>query len=92
MNRRPVALAIWDMHGAPARLRGNVVFKIVSPRDVMGSPVIRTYPAENFVTEAAVKIAELQSALRQAELAKTLWRTTTVILAATVGALSWAMM
>jgi hypothetical protein len=89
MNRRPAALAIWDVHGAPVRLRKDFVFRIVSPRDVMGDPIIRTYPAEKFVSEASVKIAELEFALRQAQRSITRWRISVAIFGIMLAVLVW---
>jgi hypothetical protein len=74
MGRRPLALNLWDMHGAPVRLKGSHVFRVISPNDAMGDPIIRAYPAERYVTEVSVKTAEMTCALARMRTALFRWR------------------
>lgn len=89
MGRRPLALSLWDMHGAPVRLKGSLVFRIVSPNDVMGDPIIRVYPAERYVTEVSVKTAEMTCALTRLHAAIARWRTIVAGLLGLVLLLLW---
>ena len=92
MGTRPLALNLWDMHGAPVRLKGSLVFRIVSPTDVMGDPVIRACPAERYVTEVSVKTAEMTCALARLRAAVVRWRFVAAGLMGLIVLLLWFLM
>jgi hypothetical protein len=89
MGRRPMALALWDRHGAPVRLRGDTVFRVVSPRDVMGDPIIRSYPAHQFVTQVSVRTAELAQHLKETKSSLARWRVTSAGLLFLLALIAW---
>lgn len=89
MDRRPAALEPWDHCGAPVRLRGDRVYRIVSPRDVMGAPTIRSYPAVLYVSQVSVRTAELQEDLRLTRPSLVRWRLIAAVLLILIAALSW---
>lgn len=89
MDHRPMALALWDRHGAPVRLRGDMVFRIVSPQDVMGDPIIRSYPAHWYVAEVSVKTAELTQHLKRVTTSLTRWRVASAVLILFLVLISW---
>lgn len=53
MNRRAYAIQMWDWYAIPWRLSGDSVHVIYSPHDVMGTPIIHTYPAHHFLRSLA---------------------------------------
>jgi len=91
LNQIAGALIIWNQIGVPIRRRGNIVFRIWAPRDVLGSPIIKALPVDAFingVTEQTVadriEIERLKRFLEK-------WRVAAIILAifAVVGAATW---
>jgi hypothetical protein len=53
MNRRAYAIQMWDWYAIPWRLTGGSVHVIYSPHDIMGTPIIHTYPANHFLSSLA---------------------------------------
>lgn len=83
LNRSAVALSLWDRFGMPVRRRGDLVFRLWAPRQIMGgAPIIKAVPIDLYILTVAqktaidaVEISRLQAALRR-------WRS----LSAAVGA------
>jgi len=71
LNRSADALALWDHFGMPVRRRGNLVFRIWAPREVMGgAPIIKALPLDLYIPAVtqktavdAAEIARLQTGL-----------------------------
>lgn len=58
LNRRAYAIQMWDWYAIPWRLRDEAVYVIVSPNDVMGTPIINRYDVNDFlfaITDKTVK-------------------------------------
>lgn len=49
LNRRAYAIQMWDWYGIPWRFHNGAVHLIWSPHDVMGSPIIHSYPPSVFL-------------------------------------------
>lgn len=58
LNRNTMAFSIWDSYALPLRLYGERVYRIWTPHDVMGSPIIKSIPLRHFVQLTALKTAE----------------------------------
>ena len=50
LNRRAYAIQLWDWYAIPWRYKNNSIHIIWSPQDVMGSPIIHSYPTDFFLT------------------------------------------
>ena len=91
LNQAATALSVWDHIGVPIRRRGDTVFRIWAPRDVMGSPIIKALPIDVFVNGVAdhtisdrIEIERLKKNLDK-------WRVVAVILAMVIalGIAAW---
>lgn len=49
LNQTGRAIRIWEQIGVPIRRKGDTVFKIWAPRDVMGLPIIKSMYIDWFV-------------------------------------------
>ena len=58
LNRNAMAFSIWDSFAVPLRLYGENVYRIWTPHDVMGSPIIKSIPLRHFIQLTALKTAE----------------------------------
>jgi hypothetical protein len=53
LNRRAYALKIWEIYAIPWRFYNDAVHLIWAPRDLVSSPIIRSYPTSYFLRELA---------------------------------------
>ena len=60
LNRRAFAIQLWDWYAIPWRYKNNTIHVIWAPQDVMGTPIIHSYPADFFLTNLS-SILERQS-------------------------------
>lgn len=69
INRRAYAIQMWDWYGIPWRFKDGFIHLIWSPSDVMGSPIIHSYPVENFLSNLTIKegkhVQEIEQSNRQ---------------------------
>lgn len=64
LNRRAYAIQLWDWYAIPWRYKNNAIHIIWSPQDILGTPIIHSYPTDLFLTQFAfilLKQAENQS-------------------------------
>ncbi len=83
LNRSADALSLWDRFGMPIRRRGDLVFRLWAPRDVLGgAPIIKSLPIDLYIAgvaqKTAVDLAEI--ACHQAEIRR--WRNIAIALGA----------
>jgi hypothetical protein len=80
LNRHAEALGLWDELCFPLRRRGDLVFRIQSPRDAMGTPIIQALPVDDYVRGTSIRTA--RAAVELAALAKSRdrWRVAAAIL------------
>ncbi|HHW68937.1 MAG TPA: hypothetical protein GX747_01170, partial [Tenericutes bacterium] len=50
LNRRALAIQLWDWYAIPWRYKNNAIHIIWSPQDVMGTPIIHSYPVDFFLS------------------------------------------
>ncbi len=50
MNRRSYAMQIWSFYAIPWRFSNDCVHLIWDPEDVMGTPIIKTFELEYFIS------------------------------------------
>jgi len=81
LNQSAEALNIWDQIGVPIRRRGSTVFRIWAPRDVMGSPIIKTLPIDAFLIGAAEQTATDRIEIDRFKKLFENWRIAAIILA-----------
>lgn len=48
LNRRAFAIQLWDWYTIPWRYKNNSIHIIWSPQDVIGTPIIHSYPVDFF--------------------------------------------
>lgn len=82
LNRQADALGIWDKIAIPVRRRGNLVFRILAPRDAMGSPIIEALPVDQYIRGVAIKTAEDAVSINHLTVMLDRWRTTSIVLGA----------
>ena len=80
LNTQADALGIWDEIAIPVRRRGDLVFRILAPRDVMGSPIVQALDIDHYIRGVSIKTAE--DAACTSRLTKRLshWRLTSFVL------------
>lgn len=91
LNQTAEALRIWDQIGAPVRCKGNTVFRIWAPRDVMGSPIIKALPADAFINDVVEQTATDRIEIERLKTLLEKWRVAAIIFAVLIvlGAASW---
>ena len=58
LNTQAAAIRVWDHIAVPVRRQRGLVFRILSPQDVMGSPIIQTLHIDHYILGSAAKTAE----------------------------------
>jgi len=67
-NRRAFAIQLWNWYAIPWRYKNNEIHIIWSPQDVMGTPIIRSYSVDFFLSHFSSILAEQsESQLKQSE-------------------------
>jgi hypothetical protein len=81
MALRARALAVWDAVGVPIRWREGLVHHIRAPRDLLGTPIIRVLPPQEYAEALATRLWD--EVARSAALNKRLrtWRVVAAVLA-----------
>lgn len=79
MNLAAEALNLWDEIGVPVRFKNGLVYRIVAPRDVLGSPIVDAAPPEVYVREVCEQTARdaLEKELLKRRAAR--WRTGAIL-------------
>lgn len=80
MNRRAQALSLWDRYAVPVRVRGARAYRIWAPRDVLGTPIIKSVPLPSYVAGVCERTAEDYLAIIQLNQKLSRWRTAATIL------------
>jgi len=90
LNRKAYAIQIWDCYAIPWRFHKETVYLIWSPHDLMGSPIIHSYPASYFL-RALAEILEkhYNQAWKQARHLK-YWRILAILVLIIIGFVLWA--
>lgn len=89
MNLRAYAMQIWDWYAIPWRLDGETVYIIYSPQDVMGSPIIHTWPATNFFEALAKTASKQNSDLENLDKKLSFWKNFGIIILVVVAIVTW---
>jgi hypothetical protein len=82
LNTQADALGIWDKIAIPIRRRGDLVFRILAPRDVMGSPIVEALPVDHYIRGVSVKTAEDAASINHLTEMLNRWRNTSIVLGA----------
>lgn len=79
-NRWARAIQIWEWAGIPIRFKNGAVYRIIPPRDIAGTPILRTMPADEYVARVAQVTAKYQTELQQMERSVRRWQTAAITL------------
>jgi hypothetical protein len=82
LNQVAAALEVWENIGVPIRRRNEVVFRIWAPRDVMGSPIIKSVQTDAFINGVAEQTAKDLIEIERLKKILEKWRTATIVLCA----------
>lgn len=80
LNRHAEALALWDQLCFPVRRRGDLVFRIQSPRDAMGTPIIQALTVDDYVRGTSVRTARASADLAGLAKSRDRWRVAAAVL------------
>ena len=84
LNTQADALGIWDEIAIPVRRRGDLVFRILAPRDVMGSPIVQALDIDEYIRGASIKTAEDAACISRLTKRLSHWRLVSFVLGAIV--------
>ena len=80
LNLQADALSIWEMIAIPVRRRGEQVFRILAPRDVMGSPIVQALHVDHYIRGVSIKTAEDAAYIGGLTKKVSRWRLTSFVL------------
>jgi len=80
LNRHAEALHLWDELCFPVRRRGDLAFRIQSPRDAMGTPIIQALPLDDFIRGVTVRTARATIEIAALKKSRAAWRVAAVVL------------
>ena len=66
-NIQADALEFWEVIALPVRRRGDLIFRILAPRDVMGSPIIQILNVDDYIRGVSIKTSEDKIRITQME-------------------------
>ena len=84
LNTQADALETWDHIGLPVRRRVEVVFRILAPRDVFGSPLIQALHIDDYIRGVCTKTAEDAAQIARLEKRLNAWRFVSILLGGVV--------
>lgn len=84
LNLRTDALRVWDKIAFPVRRRGDLVFRILAPRDVTGSPIVQALHVDDYIRGVSIKTAENAACISGLTKKVNRWRLTSFVLVAIV--------
>ena len=84
LNFQADALSIWDKIAIPVRRRGNIVFRILAPRDVMGSPIVDALHVDHYIKGVSIKTAKASACISGLTKKVSRWRLISFVLGVTV--------
>ena len=84
LNLRVDALSVWDKIAIPVRRRGDLVFRILAPRDVTGSPIVQTLHVDHYIRGVSIETAENAACISGLTKKVSRWRLTSFVLGAFV--------
>lgn len=74
LNTRAMALSVWERIAFPLRRRGDVVYRICAPRDVLGRPLIDALIVDDFVRGISLQSANDKIDLARLKSSLVLWK------------------
>lgn len=80
LNQVAEALDVWGEIGVPIRRRDEVVFRIWAPRDVMGSPIIKSFQVDMFINGVAEQTAKGLIEIERLKKILEKWRAASIML------------
>ncbi len=80
LNRHAEALGLWDELCFPMRRRGDLVFRIKSPGDAMGTPIIQALSLDGYVRGVTVQTARAAIEIAALTRSRDKWRVAAAVL------------
>ena len=84
LNFQADALSIWDKIAIPVRRRGDIVFRILAPRNVMGSPIVEALHIDHYIQGVSIKTAKDAACISGLRKKVSRWRLISLVLGVTV--------
>lgn len=82
MNVAAEPLGLWDEISVPVRRKGDLAYRILAPRDVLGSPTINAIPVDVYIREVCEQIAKDSVEKAQLQQRTNRWRFAAIVLEA----------
>jgi hypothetical protein len=89
LNRHAYTIQIWDWYAIPWRFKNGFVHLIWSPHDVMGSPIIRSYPVSDFLGGMSTKLESHFKERDKVVIQLSFWKNIGIIVLIIVGIFLW---
>ena len=80
LNVRARAISIWERIAVPIRIKDGRAYRIWAPRDVLGTPIVKSVPISAFVVDVCRKTAEDHVVILQLQQRLVIWRAAAVLL------------
>lgn len=91
LNLRAYSMQLWDWYAIPWRYKNGFIHLIWSPHDIMGSPIIHSYPASYFLSNLAAKLETEFSQFQRTSRQLTIWKNLGIIILIVMGIIVWAL-
>jgi len=89
LNRRAYAIRMWHWYAIPWRFCNDSVHVIHCPRDLLGSPIIHSYPAADFLRALAEEMEKRHEESEKLERQLSIWRTFGIVVLILLGVISY---
>jgi hypothetical protein len=89
LNRRAYAIQIWDWYAIPWRFKNGFVHLIWSPHDIMGSPIIHSYPVSEFLGGISDNLESYFKEGDKVSRQLSFWKNLGIVLLVIVGIVLW---
>ena len=91
LSRKAYAMQMWDCYAVPWRSHNERIYLIWSPRDLMGSPIIHSYPVSYFLRILAEILEEHYDQAWRLTRHLKYWRIFAIFALIIIGVVVWAM-
>jgi hypothetical protein len=81
IDRQATILSIWDTYSVPVRYKNGRVYRIWSPKDIMGEPIIKHLSVEDFIRLACVETAAEYAAFAKLNKQLQVWQAVAGVIA-----------
>lgn len=89
IDEKAAALSVWDQIGLPLRRKGDMLYHLTAPRDVMGKAIIRQMAVDEFLNFVAYETAETRIEIERLTRHLAAWRLAAIVAVVAVAFLMW---